>query len=181
MSVVEQKGNIAVVVVQEEINMKSFLNRATVVENIPKGKVTKVLKVYIVKDHKREELPISEYGKFYRDQSYIISDVYSSADSKVDKCTVYFWQGSESTILDKGASALLTVEVTDGFQGETVQVRVVEGKEPKSFLKLFGDSTVHIKSPKSEGVSVVYDLRSCFNGECHRLFELRNGVDGKYL
>jgi advillin len=54
-----------------------------------------------------------------------------------DAWIIYFWQGRDSSSDEKGAAALLTVDLDNSLGGEPVQVRVVQGSEPPHFLALF--------------------------------------------
>lgn len=47
------------------------------------------------------------------------------------------FQGKQASILDKGASALQTIEVAGQMDGGSVQVLVNQGYEPRHFLKIF--------------------------------------------
>lgn len=49
----------------------------------------------------------------------------------------YPLQGKHATILDKGASALLTVDLATKMQGGAVQVLVNQGYETRHFFKIF--------------------------------------------
>jgi len=55
---------------------------------------------------------------------------------------VYYWLGSQSRIMGKGTAALTAIEIDKAQFGQAVQVRVVQGKEPDSFLDLFKEGLV---------------------------------------
>lgn len=49
----------------------------------------------------------------------------SGAQSGKDQSIIYFWQGNASSADEKGASALLTVELDNELKGVATQVRYV--------------------------------------------------------
>ena len=51
---------------------------------------------------------------------------------------IYFWQGRDSSQDERAAAALQAKALDDSMGGYPVQVRVVQGKEPAHFHKLFG-------------------------------------------
>lgn len=57
-------------------------------------------------------------------------------------CLILCFVGEMATVNEKGASALMTVEL-DKEKGP--QVRVVQGKEPPAFLNLFNGNMVLLK------------------------------------
>ena len=57
-----------------------------------------------------------------------------------DEYVIFFWQGRNSSVNEKGTSAYLTVDLSDSISG--VQVRVVQNKEPKQFLDIFGGKII---------------------------------------
>jgi len=91
--------------------------------------------------------PKELYGQFYQGDSYIVLYRYKKPSSKKEAAIIYFWQGRDSSTDEKGASALLTVDLDNQLQKEglePVQVRVVQGREPNHFLTLFkGRMIVH--------------------------------------
>ncbi|CAM1309576.1 SVIL (predicted) [Pycnogonum litorale] len=116
---------------------------------------TRSIKVWHVQEHGTNEVSGSSYGHFYSSDTYVIRWFYTvvqtgrslsggaSKHSKVgrDRCVYFFWQGRDSSINEKGASALMTVEL-DKEKGP--HMRVIQGKEPPCFLNLFkGNMMVH--------------------------------------
>lgn len=103
----------------------------------------------------------SSIGQFYSGDSYIIQWTYSvtitgrelsglpskhSAKGR-DRSVYFIWQGRNASLNERGAAALLTIEL-DSNRGP--QVHVVQGHEPAAFLNLFSGRMVVHNGKKSE-------------------------------
>jgi hypothetical protein len=128
------------------------------------------VEIWRVKDHSKEPIARERYGQFFDAESYVI--LYTYMQRNREMYIIYFWQGKKSSINEKGSSALLTIDLDDSIGGNAVQIRVVQNKEPKHFMKLFkGRISVHHKVDSTEeGASVVpetalYHVRGCNNVE----------------
>ncbi|XP_070186680.1 supervillin-like isoform X3 [Littorina saxatilis] len=115
------------------------------------------VRVWHVMEYDHYEVPETSYGQFHRGDTYVVRWQYMITNAGLkslkgaaarqsltgrERCAYFFWQGQDSTVNEKGASALMTVEL-DEERGP--QVRVVQGKEPPCFLNLFeGSMVLHI-------------------------------------
>ncbi|KAL2091993.1 hypothetical protein ACEWY4_011791 [Coilia grayii] len=78
----------------------------------------------------------STYGQFYGGDSYIIQYNYNHGGRQGH--IIYIWQGDDSSQNEKGASAILAVQLDEELGGAAVQVRVIQGKETAQLMSLFG-------------------------------------------
>lgn len=114
--------------------------------------------VWHIQEYEHELLKKESIGQFYSEDSYVIRWQYritvtgrelSGKPSKHammgrDRCAYFCWQGKDASLNEKGAAALLTVEL-DHEKGP--QVRVTQDSEPPVFLNLFkGTMVVHTGS-----------------------------------
>merc|ERR1711936_432305 len=76
---------------------------------------------------------------FYEGDSYVLQ--YSVREGRKPD-VIYFWQGSKSSIWEKGASAILTVDLDNKNGGVAKQARVDMNQEPSHFLNIFKGSFV---------------------------------------
>ncbi|KAJ4936864.1 hypothetical protein JOQ06_001450 [Pogonophryne albipinna] len=123
-------------------------------------------------------LPRQSIGQFHEGDAYVVKwkymvntsvgrrqnpEVRSSGPGK-ERCCYFFWQGQNSTVSEKGTSALMTVEL-DEEKGAQVQVQ--QGKEPPCFLQCFnGGMIVHAGKREEEEENNQSDWRLyCVRGE----------------
>ncbi|XP_025829132.1 supervillin isoform X3 [Agrilus planipennis] len=135
---------------------------------------------WIILEYSHEKIQESSVGQFFNGNSYIIRWQYRatvtgrelsgrpSKHSQVgrDRCLYFCWQGNNATINEKGAAALLTVELD---LENARQIRVVQGQETPAFLNLFNGGMV-VHDGKYEGQKL----------HCsHRLFISRGEVESE--
>lgn len=117
---------------------------------------TKSVCKWVIREYDYQEVENeSQIGEFFSGNSYIIRWEYqitvsgrelNGKPSKHnvtgrDRCAYFCWQGKDASSNEKGAAALLTVEL-DKEKGP--QVRVAQGNEPPAFLNLFqGNLVIH--------------------------------------
>uniref|UniRef100_A0A8C4RWP4 Supervillin n=1 Tax=Erpetoichthys calabaricus TaxID=27687 RepID=A0A8C4RWP4_ERPCA len=124
-------------------------------------------------------LPKQSIGQFHEGDTYVVkwkymistavgrrqkSEQIRSSGAGKEKCAYFFWQGRNSTVSEKGTSALMTVEL-DEERGAQVQVQ--QGKEPPCFLQCFnGGLIVHSGKREEEEENTQSDWRLyCVRGE----------------
>ncbi len=119
-------------------------------ENIPFTEMTlfktQSLKIWRVHKFKLCEYPENLYGQFYSDDSFIILLSWSTEQSPATQHILFTWQGRGSSQHCRTTSALLTVGLDDSMDGEALQIRIEQNKEPSEFLMLFESYIVHMGS-----------------------------------
>uniref|UniRef100_A0A1B0BZ83 Gelsolin-like domain-containing protein n=1 Tax=Glossina palpalis gambiensis TaxID=67801 RepID=A0A1B0BZ83_9MUSC len=80
--------------------------------------------------------PKNNYGKFYSGDSFIVLNTVQTKDKKLS-WDVHFWLGSETSVDEAGAAAILTVQLDDLLNGGPVQHREVQDHESQLFLSYF--------------------------------------------
>ncbi|KAL6422276.1 hypothetical protein ACFW04_010559 [Cataglyphis niger] len=117
--------------------------------------------VWHIDDFSHALLDESSIGQFYSGDSYIVQWMYSvtvtgreltGLPSKHlakgrDRSVYFIWQGRNASLNERGAAALLTVELGND---RGPQIRVVQGHEPAAFLNLFSGKMVVHNGKKSE-------------------------------
>jgi hypothetical protein len=134
-------GNVAKVV-QQKVDVKALHTQKKPQEEAVvdegKGKVD----IWRVEGFKLVPVDKSMYGQFFSGDSYII--LYTYQVNGKDNWIIYMWQGTFTSIDERGACALLAKQMDDERGGAPVQVRLVQNKETNHFLTLFkGSMIVH--------------------------------------
>ncbi|XP_054733800.1 supervillin-like isoform X1 [Anastrepha obliqua] len=110
--------------------------------------ITKSIDKWQIHEFNFDNAKSSSYGHFYSTESYIVRWMYQISvtvrelSGKIsnratvgrDRCVYFCWQGNDSSANEKGAAALLTVEL-DKEKG--AQKRVAQGDETPAFIRLF--------------------------------------------
>uniref|UniRef100_A0A3B3VAL0 Supervillin a n=1 Tax=Poecilia latipinna TaxID=48699 RepID=A0A3B3VAL0_9TELE len=140
---------------------------------------TLAVEVWHILEFDYSRLPRQSIGQFHDGDTYVVKWKYmvstavgkrqnpeqqKTAGAGKEKCCYFFWQGRNSTINEKGTSALMTVEL-DEERG--AQVQVLQGKEPPCFLQCFkGGMIVHSGKREEEEENSQNDWRLyCVRGE----------------
>jgi len=124
-------------------------------------------KIWRVEDMELVQVPEDKQGFFFGGDSYVI--LYQSDSANI----VYFWQGLKTSIDERGASALHAARIdNEELGGNAVQVRVVQGEEPRHFIKMFRGLMVVFAGGKGSGFNNVRD-RDEYDEDGVRMFRVR--------
>ncbi|KAI9588659.1 hypothetical protein GQX74_004504 [Glossina fuscipes] len=116
--------------------------------------ITKSIDKWQINEYNFDKAKKDSYGHFYTNESYIVRWMYqisvsvrelsgrisNRATVGRERCVYFTWQGSEASANEKGAAALLTVEL-DKEKG--AQMRVAQGDESTAFIRLFDTMWLH--------------------------------------
>lgn len=126
--------------------------------------------IWRVENFELVPLPLEQYGWFFGGDSYVLR--YEYRNKRGGQGTViYFWQGKSSSNDEKAASAMHAVRM-DNEIGGAVQVRVVQGNEPRHFLKIFKGRMITFTGGKASGFKNVHD-HDTYDVDGTRLFRIR--------
>jgi len=111
--------------------------------------------------------PVDNQDFLFGGDSYVILYKYAAGS------ILYYWQGSKSTTDERAASALHTVRIdNEELDGQAIQIRVVQGQEPRHFLRMFGGQLVIFAGGKASGFNNVND-RDEYDEDGVRLYRVR--------
>ncbi|CAK8673662.1 gelsolin-like [Clavelina lepadiformis] len=128
------------------------------------------VEVWRVEGNKLAEVKKEDYGKFFAGDCYLI--LYTYVPSGREEYIIYYWQGNDATKEEIAGSAFFATQLDDKHGQRPVQCRVVQGKEPKHMLSIFGHPLIIQKggysrqAGKNVGVSDtgLYQVRSTAAG-----------------
>ncbi|XP_057303795.1 advillin-like isoform X2 [Hydractinia symbiolongicarpus] len=105
--------------------------------------------IWRVENFKLVPQPKEMLGTFFGGDCYVI--LYTYQKNKKEMYLIYYWLGLDSTADEQGTAAAMTVKMDDSLGGAAVQIRVVQGKEPEHFLKIFKGKMIVYRGGKSSG------------------------------
>ncbi|KRT78520.1 hypothetical protein AMK59_6774, partial [Oryctes borbonicus] len=128
------------------------------------------VEIYRVEDFELVPVPTENYGKFFGGDSYVIKYSYGN------KYIIYMWQGNDSSLDEKAASAMHAVRLDNELSGAATQVRVVQGHEPKHFLHIFKGQLIIFLGGRASGFKNMKDHDTYVQDEV-RMFKVRGTSD----
>ncbi|TPX35081.1 hypothetical protein SmJEL517_g02505 [Synchytrium microbalum] len=167
------KGRVATTTPQQEIPLSSLMERKAtdpeLLECVDDGR-SSTLSLFRVREGGAEPVSSEDYGTLYRDESYIILYKYRLYGGR-EQCLSYFWQGSASSIIEKGTSAMLASEMTKESGIEARHVRVIDGKEPLHFCRVFPSMT--ICRNREVTTKSLFEIIPCYGGKHFKAVEIQ--------
>eukprot|EP01129_Flabellula_baltica_P009762 TRINITY_DN4047_c0_g1_i1.p1 TRINITY_DN4047_c0_g1~~TRINITY_DN4047_c0_g1_i1.p1 ORF type:complete len:1420 (-),score=449.34 TRINITY_DN4047_c0_g1_i1:41-4300(-) len=92
------------------------------------------VRIWYIDNKDKVILDESEHGQFYSDKSYIAMYNYGN----YERYMIYFWQGKDASIADKGTAAGITMDINNRFcKGAADTIRVQQYSESEHFHQLF--------------------------------------------
>lgn len=111
---------------QRQLDLGALLAQRTAAVESMLDDASGSVRVWRIENLQRVEVAPEHYGQFYSGDSFIVLYKYRTKSGR-DSYVLYFWQGRESSTDEKGASALLTVNMAAELKDMAgTQVRVVQ-------------------------------------------------------
>jgi hypothetical protein len=132
--------------------------------------------VYRIEDLKLVEQEPAFLGQFYAGDAYLICYKYKNGDKP--EAIVYFWLGQQASQDEVVACAKFAVDKDDELTAEgwpATQVRVVMGKEPAHFVRLFQGKMCVRSGGKASGFKNRGDIDS-YDTDGTELYHVKGSV-----
>lgn len=130
--------------------------------------------IWRMEDFDMVPIDYKTYGMFFGGDSYVIKYEYKSDHGL--GYLIYYWQGKESSIDEKAAAAMNAVRLDNELNGKAIQIRVVQGHEPRHFLRMFKGKMVTFTGGKASGFKNIHD-HDTYDVDGTRLFRIRATYD----
>jgi gelsolin len=108
---------------------------------------------------------------FFGGDSYVIKYEYKNRWGG-HGYIIYYWQGKHSTLDERAAAAMHAVRLDNELDGGAIQVRAVQGHEPRHFLKIFKGRMIIFEGGKGSGFKNIHD-HDTYDADGTRLFRVR--------
>uniref|UniRef100_U5ETK7 Putative gelsolin n=1 Tax=Corethrella appendiculata TaxID=1370023 RepID=U5ETK7_9DIPT len=127
--------------------------------------------IYRIEDFQVVPSEPETFGMFFGGDSYVIKYEYTNKRGG-HGYIIYYWQGKQSSLDEKAASALEAVRLDNELGGKAIQVRVVQGNEPRHFLKIFKGKLINFTGGRASGFKNIHD-HDTYDVDGTRLFRIR--------
>lgn len=135
MKVVASGLNTAPTKKIEKIDARRLHNPPATKEEVMIDDGSGTPQVWRVEGNQKVAISPEHFGEFHSGESYII--LYKYIFKNKDQYLIYFWQGRDSSVNEKGTSALMTIQLDESIGGVAKEIRVVQNKEPRHFISIF--------------------------------------------
>lgn len=161
MQQIEVGKNVSRNTDEEKIDVNALFEHTCTRHEVLVDDGSGTIKIWRVVGFEKEPIALESYGHFYEGDSYLV--LYSYMVKNKEAYVIYYWQGRKSTINEKGASALLTVNLEKEFE-MAKEIRVVQGYEPMHFLKVFKKRYIVHKGKTGDKISnkALYEINSVY-------------------
>lgn len=128
------------------------------------------VQVWRIENFELAEIDPSIHGMFFGGDSYVLKYTYEKENRL--HYIIYYWQGLNSTQDEKASAAIWTIKVDDEVGGKAVQVRVVQGREPEHFLKIFKGKMIVFMGGHASGFKNIHD-HDTYDVDGTRMFHIK--------
>lgn len=157
---------------QEKIDVPQLYNNVATRHEVVVDDGSGSLRIWKVVGFEKEAVQPDLYGHFYEGDSYLV--LYTYMLKNKEAYVIYYWQGRKSSINEKGASAMLTINLEKEFE-MAKEIRVVQGYEPLHFLNVFKGKYIIHKGKATDALdkNSLYEVNGC-HPEYTRVFQVDN-------